>query len=115
MFNRGSQVPAAEEFLSNITVVQETLANNIRRAKEIQKNYYDHHTREAPVYKAGDWVWLLRRNITTSCPSSKLDFKQLGSFCVDLPLGNDVYCLVLPKDLSCLHPVFHTSLLPPLC
>jgi hypothetical protein len=28
-------------------------------------------------------------------------------------MGNNFYCLILPKDLSHLHPVFHTSLLLP--
>jgi hypothetical protein len=113
MFNRGSQVPAAEEFLSKLTDVQDILVDNLRRAKEIQKKYFDTNTREVPAYKAGDWVWLLRRNISTTRPSSKLDFKRLGPFRVDLPMGKDVYKLILPKDLSCLHPVFHTSLLLP--
>ncbi|KNZ46862.1 hypothetical protein VP01_6896g1 [Puccinia sorghi] len=28
-------------------------------------------------------------------------------------MGKDIYGLILSKDLSCLHPVFHTSLLLP--
>ena len=28
-------------------------------------------------------------------------------------MGNNLYRLVLPKDLSCLHPIFHPSLLLP--
>jgi hypothetical protein len=43
----------------------------------------------------------------------KLDFKRLGPFKVDLPMGSNVYRLVLPKSLSFSHPVFHTSLLLP--
>jgi transposase InsO family protein len=113
MFHKGSTVPAAELWLENLVSVQETLIDNIRAAKEYQKAYFDKRTREGPTYERGDWVWLLRRNIATTRPSTKLDFKRLGPFRVDLPMGNDVYRLILPKDLSRLHPVFHASLLLP--
>lgn len=66
-----------------------------------------------PEYKAGDWVWLLRRNIQSARPSGKLDFKRLGPYRIDLPMGKDVYRLILPKELGRIHPVFHTSLLLP--
>jgi hypothetical protein len=56
---------------------------------------------------------LLRQNIATTRPSSKLDFKRLGPFRVDLPMGHDVYRLILPANLSCIHPIFHISLLLP--
>lgn len=58
-------------------------------------------------------MWLLCRNIHSVCPSGKVNFKGLGPFRVDLPMGRDVYCLVLPKDLSFIHLVFYTSLLLP--
>jgi hypothetical protein len=56
---------------------------------------------------------LLRRNIASTRPSGKLDYKRLGPFRVGQALGKDVYRLVLPPDLSRIHPVFHTSLLLP--
>ena len=113
MLTEGSAVPAAESLLSKLLSVQETLADNLRRAKEIQRLYFNHRAREGPVYHAGDWVWLLRRNIATTRPLTKLDFKRLGPFRIDLPMGRDVYRLILPPDLSRLHPVFHVSLLLP--
>jgi transposase InsO family protein len=113
MLTEGSAVPAAESLLSKLLSVQETLADNLRRAKEIQRLYFNHRAREGPVYHAGDWVWLLRRNITSTRPSGKLDYKKLGPFRIDSALGNKVYRLILPADLSRLHPVFHTSLLLP--
>jgi hypothetical protein len=111
MFNEGSKVPAADQFLENIISVQDTLQDNLHQAKEIQKKYFDNRTREVPTYQAGDWVWLLRKNISTARPSGKLDFKCLGPFKVDLAMGKDVYRLILPTSLSRVHPVFHTSLL----
>jgi hypothetical protein len=87
--------------------------DNFREAKEVQKKYFDKNVCEVPAYKAGDWVWLLRRNIATTRTSSKLDFKCLGPFRIDHPMGKDVYRLILPKDMSHVHPVFHTPLLLP--
>ena len=34
----------------------------------------------APAYQVGDGVWLLRQDIQTAYPSSKLDIKRLGLF-----------------------------------
>ncbi|PLW50812.1 hypothetical protein PCANC_14321 [Puccinia coronata f. sp. avenae] len=113
MFNKGSRVPAADQWLENLVSVQETLLDNIHSAKEYQKRYFDLKARDVPTYEKGDWVWLLWRNIATTRPSTKLDFKRLGPFKVDLPMGNDVYKLILPTDLLRLHPVFHVSLLLP--
>jgi hypothetical protein len=80
--------------------VQATLADNIKAAKEFQNLHFDCHAREFPTFEKGDWVWLLRRNITTTRPSTKLDFKRLRPFWVDLPMGQDVYCLIPPRHVS---------------
>ncbi|KNZ56570.1 gag-pol polyprotein [Puccinia sorghi] len=56
-------------------------------------------------------VWLLWRNINSTHLPGKLDFKRLGPFCVNMTPGKDVYFLILPNNLSRIHPVFHTSLL----
>jgi hypothetical protein len=111
MFNEGSKVPAANKFLENIISVQDTLQDNLHQEKEIQKKY--NRTCEVPTYQAGDWVWLLGQNISTTRPSRKLDFKRLGPFKVNLALGKDVYHLILPISLSRVHQVFHTLLLLP--
>lgn len=66
-----------------------------------------------PEYKAGVWVWLLRRNISFQCPSIKLDCKHLGPCQINMSMGKDIDRLILQKDLSWIHPVFHTSLLIP--
>jgi hypothetical protein len=113
MLTKGSSVPAAESFLSTLLAVQESLKDNLKRAKEVQRTYFNQRAREGPVYQPNNWVWLLRRNITSTCPLGKLDYKRLGPFQVNKALGKEDYRLVLPAELSCLHPVFHTSLLLP--
>jgi hypothetical protein len=113
MFNDGSKVPAAEAFLESLILVQDKLQDNMRKAKQVQKEHFDKKTRDTPLYQAGDWVWLLRRNISTTRPSGKLDFKRLGPFKINMSLGKEVYRLILPASLSRVHLVFHTSLLLP--
>ena len=113
MFNKGLDVLAADTLLDSLILVQDTLKDNLERAKEFQRKYFDQWTRKPPKYEAGAWVWLLRQNIPTTRPLGNLDFKRLGPFRVDLPMGNNVYRLILPKSMSCVHPVFHTSLLLP--
>ena len=47
-------------------------------AQATQAELADKDRLPAPMYKIGDEVWLLRRHIQTTRPSSKLDFKRLG-------------------------------------
>jgi hypothetical protein len=113
MFKTGSKVSAADNLLDSLILVQDTLHDNLSKEKEFQQRYFNRRARSPPTYAAGDWVWLLQRNIPTSCPSRKLDFKCLCPFKLDLPMGNNVFPLILPQSMSCVHPVFHISLLLP--
>jgi hypothetical protein len=109
----GSLVPAADELVEKLSNIQQDLCLYLKRAKEIQKEYFDRRARDSPSYSEGDWVWLLRRNIATKRPSTKLDFKRLGPFQIAKDLGNEAFHLSLPPDLRRIHPVFHSSLLLP--
>jgi hypothetical protein len=66
MFHKGFKVPAAEEWLKTLVTVQATLMDNVRAAKDYQKQFFDRGARKGPTYEKGDWVWLLRRNIATT-------------------------------------------------
>ena len=68
--------------------------------------------RPAPNLIPGQKVWLLRRNISTTRPSSKLDVRRLGPFVVIGQIGTSAYRLALPPSMH-IHPVFHVSLLEP--
>lgn len=63
-----------------------------------------------PTLKEGDKVYLLRKNIQTKRPSSKLDHKKLGPFKIQKVVGPVNFRLQLPKTMN-IHPVFHISLL----
>jgi hypothetical protein len=53
---------------------------------------------------------LIRRNIQTKKPSTKLDHKKLGLFKIKRIIGLVNYELVLPKTIN-IYLVFHISLL----
>ena len=66
--------------------------------------------RPAPDLVPGQKVWLLRRHISTTRPSSKLDVRRLGPYPIIGPIGRSAYKLLLPPSMK-IHPVFHVSLL----
>jgi hypothetical protein len=109
----GSLVPAADSLVERLNEVQEGLKQYLKRAKEVQKEYFDRRARDSPSHSEGDWVWLLRTNITSKRPSEKLDFKRLGPFKITEEIGKEAFRLSLPPDMKRIHPVFHSSLLVP--
>ena len=66
--------------------------------------------RPAPDFITGQQVWLLRRNISITHPSSKLDVRRLGPFPIIEQVGTSAFRLDLPRSMH-IHPVFHVSLL----
>lgn len=58
-------------------------------------------------------MYLLRQNIKTKRPSSKLDHLKLGLFKIEEKIGLVNYRLKLPKSIGRIHPTFHISLLEP--
>jgi hypothetical protein len=67
-----------------------------------------------PSFKVGDLVWLNRKNIETTRPSLKLDFKRFGPFKITKVVGESklAFELDLPPRWR-IHNVFHGSLLDP--
>ena len=68
--------------------------------------------RPAPDLVPGKKVWLLRRHVHTTRPSSKLDVRRLGPFVIIEKVGLSAFRLELPPSMK-IHPVFHISLLEP--
>ena len=84
----------------------------MKYAQAVQSEQADQHRLPAPVFQIGDEVWLLRRHIHTTRPSSKLDFKRLRRFRILEKISSHAYKLDLPASMKC-HPVFYVSLFKP--
>ena len=74
--------------------------------------YYNRRHQEAPTFKEGDKIYLLRKNIRTRRPNNKLDFKKIGPFEINKQIRKVNYRLKLPDTIKIL-PIFHISLLEP--
>src|SRR5882724_4260699 len=66
-----------------------------------------------PPFKVGDTVWLDSWNIRTTRPSKKLDHCFIRPFQIVEKVSSHAFRLGLSLALSCIHPVFHMSLLQP--
>ena len=57
-------------------------------------------------------MWLLPRNIHTTRPFKKLDWKKIGPFKIRTKISSNGYELDLPLSLR-IHNTFHISLMEP--
>jgi hypothetical protein len=95
-----------------MTQLHEALRSEMVAAQLRQKEYYDQHRKPDPNLQSGDMVWLLPRNIHTTRPSKKLDYKKIGPFRIIDKIGSKAYKLDLPTSMK-IHNTFHISLLEP--
>jgi hypothetical protein len=72
-------------------------------------SYYNKYYNIKLIFKKGDKIYLIQRNIQIKQPNIKLDHKKLGLFKIKRIAGLVNYKLVLPKTIN-IHPVFHISL-----
>ena len=107
-----AQVPAAESLITNLKNTHIHLVENIKTAVKSYEKFYNKKVMQQPDFPIDSKVWLIRRNITTTRPSSKLDYTKLGPFKIIKKVGNRAYKLELPENIK-IHPVFHVSLLEP--
>ena len=105
-------VPLAEERIQQLQLQWKTMVTTLDKAKTTYKRYADKHRKAAPIFGVGDLVLLNSKNIRTTRPMKKLDYKFLGPFAVKERIGNLAYRLDLPSSYL-IHDVFHVSLLEP--
>jgi hypothetical protein len=72
--------------------------------------YYNKSKLEGSRFREGDLVYLIRRNIKTTKPSDKLDYKKFGPFKVKRNVKNISYKLYFLFTIR-IYPIFHISLL----
>jgi len=76
-----------------MTLLHESLRNLMVAAQLQQKEYYNLHRKPDPNLRSGDMVWLLPRNIKTTRPSKKLDYKKIRPFQILAKIGTSTYKL----------------------
>ena len=107
-----STTPAADLYVQRLREAQVILQQEILKARKAMELSANRRLRPAPDLVLGQKVWLLRRHISTTHPSSKLDVRRLGPYPIIGPIGRSAYKLLLTLSMK-IHPVFHVSLLEP--
>ena len=105
-----SNNPRSQEFVADFETLVETAQSEMRLAQQQQKRFADRHRRSHDI-QVGSYVWLNRKNIKTTRPLAKLDYKKYGPFEVIEEINENAFRLKLPLSLSKIHNVFHVSLL----
>jgi hypothetical protein len=98
---------SADEFTEKLRECHDRLKENLAVAQERQMR---HAGGKSVKFDVGDDVWLSTRNIRTSRPSKKLDYKRTGPYKVSKVINDNAYRLDLPPTMR-IHNVFHVSLL----
>jgi hypothetical protein len=88
--------PSAEERATRLGQVQQNLMAELKLTQEWQKKQADRRRKDHPNFKVGDKVWLLRKNIVTTRPCAKLDYKRLRPFKIAKLVGLVACQLELP-------------------
>ena len=107
-----SRTPAAISYIKQLQQALVVLHREILKARKAMEVSANRRRRAAPTLLQGQKVWLLRRNISTTRPSSKLDVRRLGPFAIIGQVDTSSFRLDLPPSMH-IHPVFHVSLLEP--
>ena len=108
--------PLAESsrlLVSGVRQLHLQLSRDIKFLNLRIKRYYNQGHQKGPNLKKGEKVYLLRRNIKTKRPSSKLNHLKLGPFKIEEKIGPVNYRLKLPNSIRRIHLTFHISLLKP--
>ena len=65
-----------------------------------QKEYYDKHRKPDPNLKSGDMVWFLTRNVRTTRPCKKLDYKKIRQLKILATIESSASKLDLPDTMK---------------
>jgi len=102
---------AGLDLATRLMEVQKQCKAEIESANQYQERYANKKRLQAP-FKIGDKVLVANKNIKSSRPKKKLDWKYLGPGTVVAQYGHAAFKVDLPGFKS-IHPVFHASLLEP--
>jgi len=111
-----SEAPAATIKTNKLRELHSSIQKDIEFLNIRMEMYYNRTHQEMPTVEEGGEVYLLTRNLRTTRPNKKLDFKKIGPFKVMKRIGKVNYKLQLPTEKRRgrkQHDVFHASLLEP--
>jgi len=94
----------------DMSQLHDTLQAEMTEEQLRHKEYYHAGRKPDPSLRSGDMVWLLPRNIRTTRPCKKLDYKKIGPFKMLARIGESAYKLDLRPSMR-IHNTFHISLL----
>jgi len=102
----------ADQVQATMQQIHEHLRVEMRRSQGIQEEGSNRKRVPAPNILVGSKVWLDARNVRTTRPTRKLDYKRLGPFRVKRQVSPYAYELELPASIR-IHRVQPVSLLDP--
>jgi len=94
----------------DMSQLHDILQAEMTEAQLRHQEYYNAGRKPDLNLPSGDMVWLLPRNIRTTRPYKKLDYKKIGPFKILARIGESAYKLDLPPSMR-IHNKFHISLL----
>ncbi len=101
---------AATTRVQDMQNLQLELSKNLEDKNKMTRHQSNKKRLKGPIFKGGDKVYLLRKNLRSKRPTPKLDHVRVGPFEVERKTSKVNYKLKLPRDAK-IHPVFHVSLL----
>ena len=104
--------PAAERVARDLEKLHKDVKEQLETAQRTMKKYADIRRVQAPLFKPGNLVWLLRKFVKTTRPCEKLDYRKLGPYKVIEQINPVTFRLELPPSIR-IHDAFHVSLLEP--
>lgn len=108
-----SKVPAVNEFNQQRASLQAQLVENLTKAQQSYKRFYDRHARDAPHFEVGQHVYLSTKHIKPAQEAAKLSQRQIGPLKIIAPTKSPLaWVLELPAGIN-VNPLFHVSLLEP--
>jgi hypothetical protein len=108
----GARFPEVSRYISTLNNLHTELWAEINCAQTSQAEQANKARHPDPILRPGEHVWLQRKHVKTTHPSSKLDYKLIGPYTILKRVGSRVYKLDHPPSIK-IHPVFHISLLEP--
>jgi len=94
----------------NISQLHDILQAEMTEAQLRHKEYYDAGRKPNPNLQSGDMVWLLPRNLRTTRPCRKPNYKTIGPFKMLAKIEESAYKHDLPPSMR-IHNTFYISLL----